>query len=132
MGSISKWFTKDTQQLGSDEAKVPLKGPWAENYAYDYLQQQGLTPITRNYRSQVGEIDLIMQDQEELVFVEVRYRKNDHFGSALESVTYSKQQKIIKTAELYLQKHYRSYPPCRYDILSITGSRLEWLKNAFP
>ena len=132
MGKISKWLTQSPQQLNRSRLKQQTKGAWAEDKAYDYLKQQGLSPITRNFRSKVGEIDLIMQDQEDVVFIEVRYRKNANYGSALDSVTYHKQQKIIKTAEIYLQRHYKHYPPCRYDILAITGSQLEWIKNAFP
>lgn len=65
-------------------------GSQAEQLALNYLQQQGLTLITQNYHSRRGEIDLIMLDENTLVFVEVRYRKSAAYGSALESVNSQK------------------------------------------
>ena len=70
-------------------------GQQAELLACQYLQQYKLKLITKNYHCRRGEIDLIMQDKKTLVFIEVRYRKNDRFGSALESVNYKKQAKIM-------------------------------------
>lgn len=105
-----------------------------EETAAAYLQQQGLRLIERNFNSRMGEIDLIMLDDNTLVFVEVRYRKNDAFGSAIESVTYKKQQKILKTAQLYIMKH-RQYQQLnyRFDIVGISqnGRTIDWLNNAF-
>ncbi len=78
------------------------KGAFAEQQAREYLTMQGLQWIDSNYHCRMGEIDLIMQDQYCLVFVEVRARTSIAFGGALASVTYRKQQKLIKTAMLYL------------------------------
>lgn len=115
-------------------------GSSAESAAEKYLKQQGLAPVTRNFRSQRGEIDLIMEDRDVLVFVEVRYRKQHRFGSGAESVTYHKQQKLILAAHYFLTQHkkYRNRN-CRFDVLSITtdpqpeGHQLQfnWIKNAF-
>ena len=77
-------------------------GQQAELWACQYLEQQGLALITKNYHCRRGEIDLIMRDEKALVFIEVRYRKSARFGSALESVNYKKQQKLIITAEHYI------------------------------
>ncbi len=112
------------------------QGEHAEMLASRFLQQQGLTLLEKNFMCKCGEIDLIMQDKEQLVFVEVRYRKNTHFGTPAESVTWQKQQKILKTAALYLQKHkkYR-HVPARFDIVAITGMlakpQIDWITNAF-
>lgn len=106
----------------------------AEKQARDYLVKQGLKWLESNYRCQLGEIDLIMRDKDYLVFVEVRSRGSVAYGGALESVGYRKQQKILKTASLYLlaRKIYDEYP-IRFDIVSIEGSssQLTWIPNAF-
>lgn len=110
-------------------------GDNAEANAQHYLQQQGLIAIERNFHSRYGEIDLVMRDRQYLVFVEVRYRKHGRFGSGADTITPHKQRKIILTANHYLQKHYRNAPPpCRFDVISITGNEqenIEWIKDAF-
>ncbi|MCG8083044.1 MAG: YraN family protein, partial [Candidatus Thiodiazotropha taylori] len=63
------------------------QGEAAEQLAVDYLSRRGLKLVTRNFRCKVGEIDLIMREKRTLVFVEVRYRQSDDYGSALESIT---------------------------------------------
>ncbi len=114
-----------------------MKGKQAEELACLYLQKQHLKLITQNYHCRRGEIDLIMQDQHTLVFVEVRYRKNARFGSALESVDHRKQAKIITTAEHYLLQNKQPYSDYRFDIVAIMPSpnkvdpEITWLKNAF-
>lgn len=90
--------------------------------------------MTRNYLCKMGEIDIIMQDRQTLVFVEVRYRKRSSFGSASESVTRSKQQKLIRAAQHYLSRHNQHHRPCRFDVLAINGQAdqpIEWIPNAF-
>ena len=110
-------------------------GANAEESARIYLEQQGLRLVERNYRCRQGEIDLIMQDGETLVFTEVRYRKSSGFGSPAESVTPAKQQRIIATAAHYLQSNNASrMPPCRFDMLAIVGQgqqQIDWIKDAF-
>jgi putative endonuclease len=80
------------------------RGQHAENACCKYLQQQGLKLLAKNYRSYKGEIDIIMQDKDTLVFIEVRFRKNDHYGGGLESITPKKKKRILATAEQYLQR----------------------------
>jgi putative endonuclease len=82
-------------------------GDQAEQLACAYLMQQGLILLKANFSIRLGEIDLIMRDtaNDMLVFVEVRYRKNNHYGGAAGSVTVQKQRKIIKTAAFYLQRY---------------------------
>ena len=108
-------------------------GALAEQQACDYLISQGLRLVMSNYSSRMGEIDLIMQDGECLVFVEVRSRASAEFGGALASVTYSKQQKLMKTAQLYLMTHRQSHQPIRFDVLGMEGVPvvMTWIKNAF-
>lgn len=120
-------------------------GAHVENLVCKYLQQQKLKLITRNYTCRMGEIDLIMQEQLTLVFIEVRYRKSPFFVNSLESVNWIKQNKIIKTAEYYLlsQRLYEKMV-CRFDVIGIKfttqklrsiskldSAQVEWVKNAF-
>lgn len=98
-------------------------GKTAEEYAKWYLQEQGLKLVSQNYRCKYGEIDLIMQDKKITVFVEVRFRKSNRFGSGAETVDYHKQRKLLTTAAHYLQNHAEAAKrPCRFDVLSLTKS----------
>lgn len=108
-------------------------GENAENRACEFLQTQGLTLVTRNFRCPQGEIDLIMQDGKTRVIIEVRYRKNDKFGGALESVTKAKQNKLIAATQVYLNSlQTQELLPIRFDVVGILGNgQLEWVKNAF-
>ena len=107
-------------------------GQYAEQFACSYLQEQSLSLIEKNYRSKYGEIDLIMQDVHHIVFIEVRARKKDHYGSALESITKTKRQKIIKTALCFLQeKNWINKMNCRFDVVVFDEKNIEWFKNAF-
>lgn len=110
------------------------KGKQAEQLACEYLQNNGLHFIDKNYHCRQGEIDLIMEHNDTLVFVEVRYRKNNDFGGAIESVTYRKQQKLHTTALHYLQRNGRNRN-ARFDVIAITGEgkqqSFEWIQNAF-
>lgn len=110
------------------------KGFVAEELACEYLLRQGLIWRASNYRSRMGEIDLIMQDGSHLVFVEVRARANDLYGNAIESVTPTKQRKIMKVAAYYLQCHNMlDYFACRFDVVALQGHppKISWIQNAF-
>lgn len=115
------------------------RGQQAEQIACDYLQQHGLQLITQNYHCRRGEIDLIMRDADTLVFVEVRARRSDRFGSALESITADKQSRIIATAQQYLQQK-RLQQNCRFDVIAVRIQTTEdsqnhqvsdWIRDAF-
>ncbi len=111
-----------------------LTGLKAEQLASDYLVRQGLLSLQTNYHCRRGEIDLIMRHQEVLVFVEVRYRKNNLYGSALESITPSKQRKIGLAARQFINQYGMHNQPCRFDVVAISGSTMEsinWLTDAF-
>ena len=117
------------------------QGEYTENLACQFLETKGFELIEKNFNCRMGEIDIIMKDKDSLVFVEVRYRKNNIFGSGAESITASKQSKLIKTASLYLQQHDKlNKYPARFDVVSITGFiettnidniNFDWIKNAF-
>ena len=98
-----------------------ILGNRAEKLARQYLKKQGLTLLETNFHCRYGEIDIVMRDQDYLVFVEVRHRKSSKFGGALESVDSHKQRKLRHTAEYYLIKHKKNDTPCRFDILCVNG-----------
>ncbi len=111
-------------------------GQQAEDWALQYLQQQGLKLIERNFYCQSGEIDLIFRDKENLVFTEVRYRHKSSHGTGVETVDGAKQRKILRSAEYYLYSKKLWDHPCRFDVIGIsldTQQQVEivWEKNAF-
>jgi len=112
------------------------KGKQFEVLARQFLRKQGLKQFQLNFHSRFGEIDLIALDADVLVFIEVRYRKNTDHGAAAATVNFHKQQKIIRTAQHYLQKSgLTNKMPCRFDVIGISGSvdalEIQWIKNAF-
>ncbi len=111
-----------------------------EQQALEHLQKQGLSLVARNYQWRRGEIDLIMRDTGVLIFVEVRYRKSSRFGNAAESVDQRKQQRLIITAQHFLQANPSVQNlPCRFDVIACSpdpnsaDSRLQidWIIDAF-
>ena len=104
------------------------RGRQAEDRALDYLQQQGLSLVVRNYACRFGEIDLVMRERQCLVFVEVRLRRSAHFGGAAASVDHAKQHRLWRTAEHYLMRHAQR-PACRFDLVAIDGEVLRWIRD---
>ena len=118
-------------KMCAEEITRVQKGAQYEDLALQFLLDQGLTLIARNYRCKCGELDLLMQEKATLIIVEVRYRKNNRYGSALESVTKAKQTRIIAATKYYIVTH-KVDQPIRFDVVAITGnSHLDWVKNAF-
>ncbi len=111
-------------------------GDQSEADALRHLQAAGLKLITRNYRCPGGELDLVMLDQQTLVFVEVRFRRDRNFGGALASINTRKQQRLLLAAQRFLQTH-REYQKlrARFDVVSLEGDagapKLQWIKDAF-
>ncbi len=108
------------------------KGEHYEREAEDYLRKQGLKSHARNYHCKFGEIDLIMHDGETLVFVEVKYRKSDHYGGADYALSQHKLERIQRTIEHYLQRHRTENCPLRVDFVAINGqnsNQFNWIKN---
>lgn len=103
-----------------------------EKRAEDYLKEQGFCILERNFRVRQGEIDLIGYHRNELVFVEVKYRKDKRKGLPEEAVTPAKQRQISKVAEFYLMLHpLAGGRACRYDVVAICGEEITWYENAF-
>ncbi|MGN2254502.1 YraN family protein [Frateuria sp. GZRe12] len=107
-----------------------------EQRACRELERAGLKALARNYNTRHGELDLVMRDGDTVVFVEVRYRVRAGHGDAAASVTRSKQEKLIRTAQLWLAAHgQHANRPCRFDVVSYDGpaadATMHWLKGAF-
>ena len=112
-------------------------GKFGEDKAAEYLRNKGYKIIRRNFSCRAGEIDIIAEDERYLVFAEVKLRKNDRYGEAREFVNTSKQQKIIKTASLFLSRYETEKQP-RFDVIEVyapkgilSGVTVNHLENAF-
>ncbi|CAI2391133.1 MULTISPECIES: YraN family protein [Alteromonas] len=108
-----------------------LQGNAAEDKACKYLMEQGLTLRCRNYRTRRGELDIVMQDGSTIVCVEIKYRRRNQFGSALEFVTAKKLQRIQAAFDFYLLDNglNPASTSLRIDVVAIDGDNLQWLKN---
>ncbi len=115
------------QRLGQD----------AEQLAFRFLRDKGLRPIRRNFRCRHGEIDLIMLDDSCLVFVEVRYRGETSFVTAMLTVDTRKQRKLSRAAAMFLAMNRRyGEHVCRFDIVGVNCGRdavvsIDWMRDAF-
>lgn len=105
-------------------------GGEGEEQAARFLAGQGLELVARNYRTRLGEIDLIAREGTTLVFVEVRLRSGARFGGAVESITARKRARIAVAARQYLMR-FRRVPPCRFDVVCIEGDEPTWIRGAF-
>ena len=94
-------------------------GRAAEQKAIEHLERLGYRLIEQNWRTKFGEIDLIMEDGSALVFVEVKARRSNTFGSAVEALTGAKQHKLVKLAQIYITMHRRWHSEFRIDFVSI-------------
>ncbi|MCH1931412.1 YraN family protein [Shewanella sp. A25] len=105
-------------------------GQQAETLAQHYLEQQGLSFVERNVRYPFGEIDLVMRQARQWVFVEVKYRSTNQFGGALQALSKAQIARVRMAASHYLQQHKLDVS-CRFDVVAIDGSQIQWLVNAF-
>lgn len=102
-----------------------------EILAAEYLKSRGMAILECNYRCRQGEIDLVGKDGDFLVFVEVKYRRSEKNGTPAEAVTLQKQKNIRRTAQYYLYSHRYGDIPCRFDVVSILGKEICWIRDAF-
>ncbi|MCH8049350.1 YraN family protein [Patescibacteria group bacterium] len=94
-------------------------GNKAEDLAAAFLKKKGLKILAQQYKTNIGEIDLVAKDGDEIVFVEVKARRSSHFGYPEESVTKSKLKKIVLVAEQYLREKKFERAPFRIDVIAI-------------
>jgi putative endonuclease len=118
------------------QVTTPALGRRNEDAALRWLAERGLRLRERNFRCRRGEIDLVMQDGDCIVFIEVRYRRGIRFGSPAETIDVRKQRRLLVAARYYLQSHPdATRAPARFDVVAIrpgtTGPDFEWIKNAF-
>lgn len=108
-----------------------MNGREAEDTALRFLEAKGLRLVERNYNCRFGEIDLIMKDAGDLVFVEVRMRSSSAFGGASESITAAKRARLLAAARHFIGAQ-RDTPACRFDAVLLDGdTQLDWVRNAF-
>ena len=112
-----------------------ITGKDAELRACQYLTEQGLELIEQNFHCRYGEIDLVMRDQQTIVFVEVRFRKSQGLVDGAESISATKQLRLIRSASYYLQKKKFSVAvPARIDVIAVTLNNMQhqfdWIRNA--
>lgn len=122
-----------------DSAKASTKqiGDQGELIAKRYLLAQGLKIVTQNFHCRLGEIDIIAKSADCFIFIEVKFRHQNQFGGAISAVSASKQDKIKKSARIYLQQQQLNEynTACRFDVIALDGDRnqpqITWLTNAF-
>lgn len=102
-----------------------------ENLAVEYLKKQGYLILERNYSTKVGEIDIIAEDKDTIVFVEVKARENTKFGQPIESITAKKVHSIIRSAQWYLSAKRKQDSLCRFDVIEVLRGEVTHTKDAF-
>ena len=155
MGTIYQWLSQTTQRYHLKSVVVMILTyfksiirckkqylvkkksvrHWSETKAGNFLQHRGLLLLEQNYYCYWGEIDVIMQDGQTIVFIEVRYRSHSISAACL-SITQERQQRLQRTAQHYLQAHpVIQQLPCRFDIVALSRQegqlQIQWIKNAF-
>lgn len=135
MGVATTYNPGDMAKPSTYVAVSPAQraGSLAEAQALDYLRSQGLRPIAANVRLRCGEIDLIMADGDQCVFVEVRRRNSLRYGGAAASVTSRKQARLRAAAQAWLawRMGALAWPPMRFDVVAFEGEALTWVRGAF-
>ena len=103
-----------------------------ETLACEYLTRHGYQILCRNFRCRQGEIDIIAKDRDYLVFIEVKYRRDEHEGDPAEAVDARKQARILRTARYYMTRYHISEDtPCRFDVVAVLGSNVRLIRDAF-
>jgi putative endonuclease len=113
-------------------------GREGESAALTFIKKKGYRILEKNFRSKVGEIDIIAEQDGVIVFIEVKARTNHEFGHPLNALTPAKQRKIIQTAQSFLARKRLSEKPMRFDVVALTSKsenddswEIELLENAF-
>jgi len=107
------------------------RGRWGEDLAAAHYRRSGYEVLDRNWRSPTGELDLVVRRGPTIVFSEVKARRTADFGPAAAAVTVAKQRRIRQLAVEWLRAHELHADSIRFDVVAITGSRLELITDAF-
>ena len=118
-------------QIAQKNFYKKLLGRAGEKLAVDFLKKKGFKILKTNYKTVVGEIDIIAQDKDYIVFIEVKTRSSDNYGVPSEAVDRKKQEKYYKTATFYLQKEKKTDANCRFDVVEIENGQINHIFNAF-
>ena len=124
-------------QLGKKNTKTGQKtGLQGEDIAVSFLEAQGYNIVARNYRQRFGEIDIVAQDAKTLVFVEVKTRKSDRFGSPFEAIDTRKQIKLSRMSQDYISRNNLEDRSARFDVVSIrltqgSAPEVQLIRDAF-
>lgn len=114
--------------------KTKELGNSGENRILEFLKKQNFKILEKNYRTKLGEIDIIAKKNNIISFIEVKTRKNAYFPIS-QVVNHTKQQKIIKTAKIYIQKNNISNTICRFDVATVLFQnytyKIDYIENAF-
>jgi len=119
------------------EARLAL-GKRGEAAAREYLQRHGVRILAANFACAAGEIDLIGQERDVLVFIEVKTRTSEAFGPPQLAVHHRKQQQVVRAAQWFLAERRLPEVPCRFDVLGVVfprdeaPPRIHWVRDAFP
>lgn len=108
-----------------------LLGKIGEDKAVKFLKRKGYKIEKRNFKTKLGEADVIAFDGETVVFVEVKTRSSNVFGSPAEAVTFEKQRKYFLIASEYLQKFGLLDKACRFDVIEVYKGQINHILNAF-
>ncbi len=105
--------------------ETKTSGNIGEVLAENFLKKKGYLVLERNFSTKIGEIDLICKDKDYIVFVEVKTRTSNRFGYPREAINFAKQQKVRKTAQIYLKKKHLYDVDCRFDCIEVLGDKEE-------
>lgn len=114
-----------------NKANNVITGNSGEDLACGYLKRNGYKILDRNYRNDIGEIDIIAKHKGVIVFVEVKCRTSDYFGMPKEAVGLYKQNKIRKVALGYLKHKRLGEPAIRFDVIEVLGGEINHIENCF-
>lgn len=125
----------DREEERARRREARARGAAAEALAADWLAARGYRVLARNHRARRGEVDLVCRHEEALVFVEVRSRSREDYGTPAESVTVAKARRVVAAAADYAVRHGGLDQPMRFDVVAVRweqdGPRLELWRNAF-
>lgn len=106
-------------------------GRAGETKAAEFLKDKGFIILERNFKTRIGEIDIIAKDGKTTVFIEVKTRTNDDYGAPSEAVTGKKREKYYLVASEYLQKNKLENSMCRFDVVEIENGQINHIEDAF-
>ena len=118
-------------QIAQKNFYKKLLGRVGEKKAVDFLKKKGYKILETNYKTHIGEIDIIAMDKENTVFIEVKTRSGGDYGAPSEAINLKKQEKYFKVATEYLIRNGKMDTPCRFDVVEIEDGKINLIFDAF-